>query len=188
MAIDKVTSASITTDAVGPTQLNQASNYAFTGTVTGAGENNKPYFEAYTSGLQQTDHNTTTKLTFGTEAHDSNSDFASDRFTPTVAGKYFCYARATTDPASYNNERDSDLKFYFNGSAENSRFFSNTMVCSTATADGATASTHHTMGIITFNGSSDYLEVYGRVFVHSGTDANAQFGKKVFGGFLLSTT
>ena len=38
MAIDKVTSASITTDAVGPTQLNQASNYAFTGTVTGAGK------------------------------------------------------------------------------------------------------------------------------------------------------
>jgi len=37
MAIDKVTSASITTDAVGPTQLNEASNYAFTGTVTGAG-------------------------------------------------------------------------------------------------------------------------------------------------------
>ena len=188
MAIDKVVSASITTDAVGPTQLNQASNYAFTGTVTGVGENNKPYFEAYTSGLQQTDHNTTTKLTFGTEAHDSNSDFASDRFTPTVAGKYFCYARATTDPASYNNERDSDLKFYFNGSAENSRFFSNIMVGSTSTADGATASTHHTMGIITFNGSSDYLEVYGRLFVHSGTDSNAQFGKKVFGAFLLSTT
>ena len=37
MAIDKVTSASITTDAVGPTQLNEASNYDFTGTVTGAG-------------------------------------------------------------------------------------------------------------------------------------------------------
>jgi len=37
MAIDKITSAAITTDAVGPTQLNEASNYAFTGTVTGAG-------------------------------------------------------------------------------------------------------------------------------------------------------
>ena len=76
MAIDKVTSASITTDAVGPTQLNQASNYAFTGTVTGAGESNKHYFEAYTSGLQQTNHNTTTKLTFGSEEHDTNNNFA----------------------------------------------------------------------------------------------------------------
>ena len=168
--------------------LNLADTFAFTGTVSGAGETKKHYFEAYTSGLQKTNHKTTTKLTFGSEEHDTNNNFASDRFTPTVAGKYFCYARATTDPASYNNERDSDLKFYFNGSAVNSRFFSNTMVGGTATADGATASTHHTMGIITFNGSSDYLEVYGRVFVHSGTDANAQFGKKVFGGFLLSTT
>ena len=41
--------------------------YAFTGTVTGAGETNKPYFEAYESGLQQTNHNTTTKLTFGSD-------------------------------------------------------------------------------------------------------------------------
>ena len=37
MAISKVTSASITTNAVGPTQLNEASNYDFTGTITGAG-------------------------------------------------------------------------------------------------------------------------------------------------------
>ena len=49
MAIDKVTSASITTDAVGPTQLNEASNYAFTGTVTGAGGVNTPAFLAYQS-------------------------------------------------------------------------------------------------------------------------------------------
>ena len=39
MAISKVKSASIATDAVGPTQLNEASNYAFTGTVTGASGN-----------------------------------------------------------------------------------------------------------------------------------------------------
>jgi len=43
MAIDKVTSASITTDAVGPTQLNESANYAFTGTVTGASENQSAF-------------------------------------------------------------------------------------------------------------------------------------------------
>ena len=52
MAISKVVSASITTDAVGPTQLNEASNYAFTGTVTGAGGVNNTYFEAYLSSSQ----------------------------------------------------------------------------------------------------------------------------------------
>jgi hypothetical protein len=50
MAIDKVTSASITTDAVGPTQLNEASNYAFTGTVTGASPITEADFFHTTSG------------------------------------------------------------------------------------------------------------------------------------------
>ena len=56
--------------------LNLADTFAFSGTVSGAGETNKPYFEAYTSGLQQTNHNTTTKLTFGSEEHDTNNNFA----------------------------------------------------------------------------------------------------------------
>ena len=38
MAIDKVTSASITTDAVGPTQLNEASNYGISDRGLGAGK------------------------------------------------------------------------------------------------------------------------------------------------------
>ena len=61
MAIDKVTSASIATDAVGPTQLNEASNYDFTGTVTGAGESNKPAFHAR---LGATDTTTATDQTW----------------------------------------------------------------------------------------------------------------------------
>jgi hypothetical protein len=35
MALSKIISSSIATDAVGPTQLNEAANYDFTGTVTG---------------------------------------------------------------------------------------------------------------------------------------------------------
>lgn len=38
MAIDKIITSSIADDAVGNTKLNLASNYAFTGTVTGAGD------------------------------------------------------------------------------------------------------------------------------------------------------
>ena len=37
MALSKIQSASITTNAVGPTQLNEGANYDFTGTVTGVG-------------------------------------------------------------------------------------------------------------------------------------------------------
>ena len=175
MAITKIQSES----------LNLADTYAFTGTVTGAGEKNLPYFEASTTGLQAISQDTITKLTFGTENQDSAGNFSSDRWTPQIAGKYFCYARATTDPSNYNNGRDSDLKFYKNGSAESS-YFSNFMVGNLTTSTGSTAITHNLAGIITFNGSSDYLEVYGRLFCHSGS--GAQFGKKLFGAFLVSTT
>ena len=89
MAIDKVTSASITTDAVGPTQLNEASNYAFTGTVTGAGESNTPAFLAYSAnGQSQTVSDaTTTKLDFETELYDTDNAFASNTTFTVPSGK-----------------------------------------------------------------------------------------------------
>ena len=95
MAIDKVTSASITTDAVGPTQLNEAANYDFTGTVTGAGETNAPSFHANKNDGNQTIANTTaTKVTFVNEVFDTNSAFASSRFTVPSGqgGKYYLYS------------------------------------------------------------------------------------------------
>ena len=92
MAISKVTSASITTDAVGPTQLNEASNYDFTGTVTGAGVTNKPAFLATKSdSTQNIPHNTYTKITFNNEVFDTDSAFADSKFTVPSGegGKYF---------------------------------------------------------------------------------------------------
>ena len=55
-----------------------------------------------------------TKVTFGTEVFDTDSKYASSRFTPTIAGKYFMYTRL-----SFNNSTDFDdlrLHFYKNGS------------------------------------------------------------------------
>jgi len=92
MAIDKVTSASITTDAVGPTQLNEASNYAFTGTVTGASAGaNTPSFFVYKNASQTLSDATATKITWTTEVFDTASAFASDKFTVPSGqdGKYF---------------------------------------------------------------------------------------------------
>ena len=84
MAIDKITSAGITTDAVGPTQLNEAANYAFTGTVTGAGASNKPAFFVYkvSSSNQDISNNTATKITFDNESWDEGSgfDLANNKF------------------------------------------------------------------------------------------------------------
>ena len=77
MAIDKIQSESI----------NLADTFAFTGTVTGAGGVNTPTFEVSKSGNQSIDNSgTATKITFDTESIDSDGKFASDKFTPTVAG------------------------------------------------------------------------------------------------------
>jgi hypothetical protein len=150
-----------------------------------AGGVNTPAFEAYTTGFQSVTENTYTKLTFATEVFDSNSNYdnaTNYRFTPTTAGKYFCYAKALTDPSNYKNERNSNLQFYKNGTAVGYTL-SDTMTGDNASADGATASTHNITNIIEFNGSSDYLEVFGNL--NTWNDSGATFGYKIFGAYKI---
>ena len=47
-----------------------------------------PAFSAYASANQTINANTTSKVIFGTEVFDTNNNFASSTFTPTVAGYY----------------------------------------------------------------------------------------------------
>ena len=113
MAIDKIQSESI----------NLADNFAFTGTVTGAGESNAPYFQAYLSSNQTgVNDNTYTKIQFNTETHDSANAYDNSsnyRFTPQTAGKYFCYAQLRLTAHNGNSDaKETGLKFYFNGSSD----------------------------------------------------------------------
>ena len=81
MAITKIQSES----------MNLADTYAFTGTVTGAGESNTPYFYAYQSSVTTLAATAFTKVDFQTEYQDSASAFSSSRFTVPSgeAGRYF---------------------------------------------------------------------------------------------------
>jgi hypothetical protein len=56
----------------------------------GTGVSAVPSFFVHKNGTSQTGivANTLTKMTWSTETYDTNSNFASDKFTPTVAGKY----------------------------------------------------------------------------------------------------
>jgi hypothetical protein len=56
----------------------------------GTGVGALPAFFVHKNGTSQTGilANTLTKMTWSTETYDTNSNFASDKFTPTVAGKY----------------------------------------------------------------------------------------------------
>jgi len=152
MAITKIQSES----------LNLADTYDFTGTVTGAGGVNTPAFEAYDTSTQTISDYTFTKLDFATENFDTDSNFDNSamRFTPTTSGKYFLFAKAEFDPNGYEDMRTAELVFYKNGSIvtyTNSRFFP------VGNTTGGTGATPFISAIISLNGSSDYVEVYGRI-------------------------
>jgi len=109
MAIDKIQSESI----------NLADNFAFTGTVTGAGGANTPSFEAKIDGTQQTlSQDVNTKIAFAIENFDTDSkyDTSNYRFTPTVAGKYFVYS-VVSHRNNANAARYAIPMIYKNGSA-----------------------------------------------------------------------
>jgi len=87
------------------------------GTQTGFGGVMTPAFSAVK--LNQTtgqSDNTYTKITYDTELYDSNGKFASDKFTPTVAGKYYISLSATAGTSSASSVTSLAIKIYKNGS------------------------------------------------------------------------
>ena len=71
MAITKIQSESV----------NLADDFAFTGTVTGAGGTNTPRFKVYNSADQSISTATNTQINFNSEFFDSNGAFANNTFT-----------------------------------------------------------------------------------------------------------
>jgi hypothetical protein len=165
MAITKIQSESV----------NLADDFAFTGTISGAGGVNTPSFNAYKQGDQTGIlADTATKVTGWTEINDSDGKFASGRFTPTVAGQYFIYASAwLTSNANVDNPQ---IMIYKNGSDVQSITFQ---------VPGAERNIPgQTVAIVTAD-TNDYFEV----FVQSAAGAVAySSGDEVrFGGFKIIT-
>ena len=89
MAIDKINSEG----------LLLSDDFAFTGSVTGAGEANTPAFSVYKSANFELSDVTETKYEFDTESYDTDNAFDNSsnyRFTVPSgkAGKYFFYMRS----------------------------------------------------------------------------------------------
>jgi len=128
---------------------------AATGDVMVSG--NMPAFSAYQSSAQTLSNATTTKITFTTEVFDTNNNFASSTFTPTVAGYYQINCGITVSTATV-----LILFFFKNGSA----FYRlvNTNPSSAATVSGS--------NLIYLNGSTDYVEVYAFAVVGSALGAS----------------
>jgi hypothetical protein len=111
-----------------------------------------PAFSAYSATNQTITASTFTKVTLGTEDFDTNSNFASSRFTPTVAGYYQVNGRIDSQASTGAISR-CIASIYKNGSEYKRGSDINV----------ATANASNVMDIVYFNGSTDYVELYGYI-------------------------
>lgn len=123
-----------------------------------AGGVNTPAFRATMSASQSVTAGTLTKVAFNTETFDTDScyDTTLYRFTPTTAGKYFVYLGIYYDHGGGNPTSYYTL-IYKNGSA-----FESTYQGQIGTDIGQYGSGITVNSIVTMNGSTDYIEAYGR--------------------------
>ena len=128
-----------------------------------------PAFSAYQSSAQTLPSGSTTKITFTTEEFDTNNNFASSTFTPTVAG-YYQFNCGITAGASATV---MILFFFKNGSA----FYR------VANTNPSTVSTVSGSNLIYCNGTTDYVEVHA-FFTTGQVLATGQLGT-YFNGCLL---
>jgi len=160
---------------------------------------NKGLFYVYSGADQNIGSNAYTQVALNTKVFDLDSYFNTStyRYTPQVAGYYYIECQLSWRPKAADDNVNLAAHLYKNGNNYHSTGSSPYLSANLSTKPMGHASMkvgagkeveNQVTAMVHFNGSSDYLEVYGRVFVHSGTDSNAQFGKKVFGAFLLSTT
>jgi hypothetical protein len=116
-------------------------------TTTGTLSINGPAFSAYQSTSTAVTASTLTKVLFDVELFDTNSNFASSRFTPTVEGYYQVNARTGLSSSVLTRAQAAIRK---NGVAVNALEDTN----------GATAYSSIGSALIYMNGSTDYLEIY----------------------------
>ena len=146
------------------------------------GGNNTPYFEAYLSanqtGVSQSTH---TKIQLDTENFDSGGMFDNStnyRFTPTESGKYYIYGQVTSFGGTQSALTSTTASLYKNGSrfrwSDKNYLANGSYVISTSVS-----------AIVTMNGSTDYIELYG--FIQSSNTPRFQGGNSqtYLGGYKI---
>jgi hypothetical protein len=139
-----------------------------TGTLHAAG----PAFSVALAGIQTIGASVTTKLVWDTEEYDTNNNFASSRFTPTVAGYYQLNWSIYNSTASVNQ----NISVYKNGS-----FYKMTSYMPSTTSTWLMFSS----GILIYmNGTTDYVELYASYQTGGVVGNNAGTAFNWFQGFL----
>jgi len=123
---------------------------------------------------QQTNITGTQIITFETEVFDTNSDFASNRFTPTIAGKYFINANILW--SSVTSGDTLSIYIYKNGTVYRQSY---------RDADAGVFIHTHISGIVDMNGSTDYIEIYAQNSDRDTSNINANAQHTYFEGYLV---
>jgi len=130
-----------------------------------------PAFSATPSGVQSITSGVWTKILYGTETYDTNNNFASSRFTPTIAGYY--QINVQFYPVSTNSANYIWATLYKN----NNFAFYGSSAGAASSQDGVSVIS----ALVYMNGSTDYLEVYAYV---TGTSPTVDTAVNNFQGFL----
>jgi hypothetical protein len=106
---------------------------------------------------------TWTKITYDTELLDSDGTFASDKFTPAVAGKYFITVSATMGTSNASSLEASSVGIYKNGSQI-------TGASNNSKTENEVELADHTASCIIDLDTDDYIEGY--VYINKSTGTN----------------
>ena len=132
-----------------------------------------PAFSAHAGSPQNTTSNVYTKVLFPNEEFDTNNNFASSTFTPTVAGYYQLNVSVSVNgaPARFA------IQLYRNNSAY--KIFTDT-TCGSGTVPNAISGS----ALVYLNGSTDFVEVFGSQTGATGFFSNSTTVFTWFNGFL----
>ena len=174
MAITKIQSES----------LNLADDYAFTGTITGAGGVNSDIFFATNSSSQTFTHNVKTKVQFNSEVLDTGSNYdpsTNYRYTVPSDGKYFFYSQVKMQ-GNVGLFSLGHLNMTLNGSDKVRHVFYD---------GGGGGQGHHTNNVtaILDLSANDYLEVFYQTNNNSNnaTMASTTHYENIFMGYKMNT-
>jgi hypothetical protein len=142
-----------------------------------------PAFHVYLSTSDQiVSDNVMTKVEFNTEDIDTDNcwDTTNYKFTPTVAGKYYIYSAIRVD------EGTADLSKLTIRVVKNGSIYS--PIGDTATDfrnNGGTDTNTWTFGIVSMNGSTDYLEIHAQADSVSGSNSELKSNGTYFGAYRI---
>ena len=183
--IEPQSGTSLTLGASGDTiTIPSGATITNSGTATGFGGTNTPAFSVYKSANFDISDNVETKIPFDTESYDTDSAFASEKFTVPSGedGKYFFYSRARFQKSGVSQYRitivkngvDVASRYLYSGNVtngifSNAEYFTYDVSCTLALSVG------------------DYVEVFiksdstdgGDTTVNGGIDNNEFTGFKI---------